>query len=204
MFTKFRSNEFAKGISWHVRLFASCQTKLGRRVSSTLLLFETPPHFLAGILWGNKMNNAVLRLENEDYLEREDDVRWWLRGRNEEDQRARVLLIEDDRTTRRLVSAALETRCTVFEAPSGNKGLEKLAAHKPDVIFLDLQLPDQDGQALLRTIMRHDPQAYVVLFSSHCDKDNIREAMISGAKGFVSKPFNLDLMVHYINQRFRP
>ncbi|MCK6419163.1 MAG: response regulator [Alphaproteobacteria bacterium] len=150
------------------------------------------------------MYNAALRCENEDYLEREEEIPWWLRGRDQDDARTRVLLIEDDRTTRRLVSAALESRCTVLEAPSGIKGLEKFAAHKPDIVFLDLQLPDQDGQDLLRTIIQQDPQAYVVLFSGHCDKDNIRQAMRNGAKGFVTKPFNVDLMVHYINQRFRP
>lgn len=113
---------------------------------------------------------------------------------------ANVLLIEDDRSTRRLVAAALDGHCSYHEAPSAGKGISEYVNQIPDIVFLDLELPDGDGHSLLKWIMQNDPAAYVVLFSGNCDAENVRKAMRNGAKGYIPKPFDASLMMYYIHQ----
>lgn len=115
-------------------------------------------------------------------------------------QKTRVLLIEDDRTTRRMVSKAIGDYCNLIEAYSAGKGIARYKSFDPDIVFLDLQLPDDNGHNTLKWIMYNDPGAHVVLFSGNCTRHNITKAMNNGAKGYVSKPFNANLMMYYICQ----
>lgn len=114
-------------------------------------------------------------------------------------QKARVLLIEDDRTTRRMVSKAIGEYCNLIEASSAGNGAAKYINFNPDIVFLDLELPDNNGHNVLEWIMYNDPGAHVVLFSGSCNDYNVQKALHNGAKGYVSKPFDVDLMIHYIS-----
>ena len=59
-------------------------------------------------------------------------------------------------------------------------------------------MPDADGFAVLDQIMLVDPDAFVVMFSSHDDSQSINKALTAGAKGFVSKPFKKETLKGYI------
>lgn len=111
---------------------------------------------------------------------------------------ARVLLVEDDRSTRRVVGASLKDHCELIEASDASEGISAYNAFQPDLVFMDIELPDGDGQNLLRWITRNDPGAFVVMFSGHYDTDNVMESIDSGARGFVSKPFDINKMLHFI------
>lgn len=113
-------------------------------------------------------------------------------------QRKRVLLIEDDRTTRRLVQATIGDRCHLTEAESAGSGITKYINFDPDVVFLDLNLPDGNGHNILEWIVKNDPAAYVVIFSGSDNPYNIKKAISNGAKGFVKKPFDPDMMIYHI------
>jgi len=115
-------------------------------------------------------------------------------------RKTRVLLIEDDRTTRRMVSKSIGNYCNITEACSSGNGTSKYINFAPDIVFLDLELPDTNGHKTLKWILRNDPGAYVILFSGNCNSHNINKAMNIGAKGFVSKPFNPQKMMYYICQ----
>ena len=115
------------------------------------------------------------------------------------DKVARVLLIEDDRSTRRMVAASLRDHCELIEAPDASQGISAYNAFEPDLVFMDIELPDGDGQKLLSWITHNDPGAFVVMFSGHYDTDNVMQSIDSGAKGFVSKPFDLNKMLHFIH-----
>lgn len=115
-------------------------------------------------------------------------------------KRTRVLLIEDDRTTRRMVSKAIGDYCEVMEAFTAGSGVAKFQNFDPDIVFLDLELPDDNGHNTLKWIMYNDPGAHVVLFSGNCDRHNVSKAIDNGARGFVPKPFDVNLMMYYICQ----
>lgn len=113
-------------------------------------------------------------------------------------QRTRVLLIEDDRTTRRMVMRSLGSYCEIIESFSAGCGIANFINFSPDIVFLDLELPDHDGHHVLEWIMYNDPGAYVVLFSANCDAKNVDRAMNNGAQGYVPKPFDTGSMLHHV------
>lgn len=115
-------------------------------------------------------------------------------------QRTRVLLIEDDRTTRRMVARSVGSYCHLTEAFNSGMGISKYKNFDPDIVFLDLELPDDNGHNTLKWIMHNDPGAHVVLFSGSCNSHNVGKAMNNGAKGYVPKPFNASLMMYHICQ----
>lgn len=115
------------------------------------------------------------------------------------DRMARVLLIEDDRSTRRMVAASLQGHCELIQAPDASQGISAYNALEPDLVFMDIELPDGDGQSLLDWITHNDPGAFVVMFSGHYDTNNVMQSIDSGAKGFISKPFDLNKMLYFIS-----
>lgn len=111
---------------------------------------------------------------------------------------ARALLIEDDRTTRRMVSRALQEHCELFEASTASSGITSYNVFQPDIVFMDIELPDGDGYNLMQWMLRNDPGAFVVMFSGHSDQENIIKSANVGAKGFISKPFDLGKMMYFL------
>lgn len=97
--------------------------------------------------------------------------------------------MEDDAVTRWMVRNALKNECEFITAPSANKAFAMFSSFTPDVVFLDINLPDNSGYAVLEWILKNDPGACVVMFSSNGQLDNIVQAMEKGASGFISKPF---------------
>ena len=112
--------------------------------------------------------------------------------------KTRVLLIDDDRIMQRIVKKALGEYCQLIEAGNAGNGIAKYKHFAPDIVFLDLELPDDNGLHILEWIMRNDPGAYVVLFSGHCDHRNVQRAIEHGAKGYIPKPFKKALMMYHI------
>ncbi len=110
----------------------------------------------------------------------------------------RVLLVEDDAVTRWMVRNALKNECEFITAPSANKAFAMFSSFTPDVVFLDINLPDNSGYAVLEWILKNDPGACVVMFSGNGQLDNIVQAMEKGASGFISKPFLREHLLYYI------
>lgn len=111
----------------------------------------------------------------------------------------KVLLVEDDPVTRWMVRHALKDQCHLATAASGNKAFSMYQALQPDVVFLDIHLQDKNGYDVLSWIMRNDPGACVVMFSSHDSLDNIANAFDDGASGFIAKPFLKESLLHYVH-----
>ncbi|HEY1083774.1 MAG TPA: response regulator transcription factor [Prosthecobacter sp.] len=100
------------------------------------------------------------------------------------------LIIDDEIQIRRLLRLALESRGhRVLEAESGQTGLQEAAFHKPDVILLDLGLPDLDGLEVLKRL--REWSRVPVLILSVRDQESIKvTALESGADDYVTKPFS--------------
>ncbi len=110
----------------------------------------------------------------------------------------RVLLVEDDPVTRWLVRVALKGTCVLMTAPDAGMAISSYHSYKPDLVLLDIGLPDCDGKELLSRLMRIDPGAYIVMFSSQNAAETIAETIEEGAKGYITKPFTNDAILQYV------
>jgi CheY-like chemotaxis protein len=111
----------------------------------------------------------------------------------------KVLLVEDDPVTRWMVRKGLKHDCQLMTSPTANQSFDKFNEFQPDIVFLDIDLPDKSGREVLHWIMRNDPGASVVMFSSNNDLENISGSLEEGASGFISKPFLREDLLHYIH-----
>ena len=101
-----------------------------------------------------------------------------------------ALIIDDEVQIRRLLRMALESRgYVVREAEAGQLGLQEAVFHKPDVILLDLGLPDMDGVAVLRRLREWSDVPVLIL--SVRDQESVKIAAFdAGADDYVTKPFS--------------
>ena len=102
-----------------------------------------------------------------------------------------VILIEDERQIRRFVRTALETEgWSVHEAETMRQGLTDAGTRKPDLIILDLGLPDGDGVDFLRDLRGWSKVPVIVLSARVNEQDKI-EALDAGADDYLTKPFGI-------------
>jgi len=100
-----------------------------------------------------------------------------------------ALIIDDEIQIRRLLRLALESRgYQIHEAETGELGLQACAVHRPDVVLLDLGLPDMDGLAVLRRL-REWSQTPVLILSVRDEEKGKIAALEAGADDYVTKPF---------------
>jgi len=106
--------------------------------------------------------------------------------------RLKILVIDDEPPIRKLLRMGLNTQgYDVLEAPSGKTGLE-LLGQDPDLVILDLGLPDIDGLELLRTIRSRKEGVPIVVLSSRGNEAGKVQALDLGADDYVTKPFGMD------------
>lgn len=118
----------------------------------------------------------------------------------------RILVIDDERPVLLTLEALLTRRgCQVFQAGTGRAGIDLLAAEKPDVVLLDLGLPDADGMDLLRQIKEEHPHIQVIILTGQDSLHNAIESIKLGAFHFISKPYVpeelLSLLAHATEAR---
>jgi excisionase family DNA binding protein len=114
-----------------------------------------------------------------------------------------ILLVDDDEKVRELVRVNLEFEgYTVREAGGADEGLAAIEDARPDLILLDVMMPQVDGWEMLRRIQeRHGVGAIpVVMFSGKVDERLQTEAEERGAQGFVGKPFDLQQLIDQTKQ----
>ena len=105
----------------------------------------------------------------------------------------RVLVIDDEPPIRKLLRVGLSAHgYQIVEASSGKMALELLGEQPPDLIILDLGLPDMQGHELLRTMRSRNDRVPIVVLSSRDDEAGKVQALDSGADDYVTKPFGMD------------
>lgn len=102
----------------------------------------------------------------------------------------RALIVDDERTIRRFVKAALVSQgYSVHEASHGSEALEEAVSFHPDVIILDLGLPDMDGLEVTREIRKRAKTPIIILSVKDQETDKI-QALDAGADDYLTKPFS--------------
>ncbi len=109
----------------------------------------------------------------------------------------RVLIADDAAFMRLALKTMLEKNGfdIVGEADNGEIAIEKYKILKPDIITLDITMPVMDGLEALKQIIAFDKSAKVMMISALGQQTIVREAVMSGAVGFVIKPFNEETIV---------
>jgi two-component system KDP operon response regulator KdpE len=111
------------------------------------------------------------------------------------DEKPRVLLVEDDPELRKALALNLTARgYHIVTAADGTAALDEAAAFTPDVIVLDLGLPDIDGMDIIRAIRGYSRTPIVVLSGRSGSADKV-DALESGADDYVTKPFDINELV---------
>jgi two-component system, chemotaxis family, chemotaxis protein CheY len=104
------------------------------------------------------------------------------------------LIVDDSRFARSSLVKLVEQigGNVIGEAASGAEALELHASLKPDVVTMDLSLPDVDGIILVRKMMSVDPHTLIILSSGISHEEVIEEALRAGGEHFISKPLDVD------------
>lgn len=102
-----------------------------------------------------------------------------------------IMIVEDERQIRRFMRSALESEdCHVIESDRGRQGLLDAATSKPDLVLLDLGLPDLDGVEFIRDL-RTWSMAPVIIVSARSDEQEKIRALDAGADDYLTKPFGV-------------
>ncbi|SFU07494.1 two component transcriptional regulator, LuxR family [Geodermatophilus amargosae] len=102
----------------------------------------------------------------------------------------RVLVADDQRLVREGLTALLELvddLQLVALAADGNEALALVAEHRPDVVLMDLRMPEVDGIEATRRIRRQHPDVEVVVLTTHADDESVLAALRAGARGYLTK-----------------
>lgn len=115
----------------------------------------------------------------------------------------RVLVVDDEPAIRRLLKTSLGAQgYEVLEAATGEQALAILRSAKPELVVLDLGLPDMDGKEVIRRI-RHDSLVPILVLSIRSDERGKVEALDLGADDFVTKPVGMDELTARIRAALR-
>lgn len=126
-----------------------------------------------------------------------------------------ILIVDDVDYTRQLLRNAIlqvanndELKCKRYKfvnASNGHDAFVKLDEHKPDLIFLDIELPDMNGIDILKNIKSKQPNAFIIMVSGESTINNVKNSLSNGAAGFIVKPFSAvkvaDAMKNYEKKR---
>ncbi|MCL6590081.1 MAG: response regulator [Firmicutes bacterium] len=114
----------------------------------------------------------------------------------------KILIVDDALFMRKMLRETLEKNGyeIIGEAENGIMGIEKYKELRPDLITMDITMPQMDGINAIKAIHDFDPQAKIVVISSMGQEYLIREAITSGAKGFIIKPFKEKTVIETISE----
>ena len=110
-----------------------------------------------------------------------------------------VLIIDDSVFQRRVVSAPLRKEgFIIYEAVNGNDGLEKVSKLKPDLILLDILMPEKDGLEVLKELHDAGNTIPVVMLTSDVQDSTKEECLSLGARVFLNKPVKAEELISVI------
>ncbi len=101
-----------------------------------------------------------------------------------------VLIVDDSRTSRRILKDILDRAGykVAGEAINGKEGVAYYVKFQPDIVTMDITMPEMDGIEALRQIKRENPKAKVIMITAAGQKDKMMEAVKLGAAEVISKP----------------
>lgn len=112
-----------------------------------------------------------------------------------------IMLVEDHKLMRvgmKTLFDETEDFTVIAEAQTGKEAIEKAKIHKPDVILMDIGLPDISGLSATKKILEDDPDAKIIILTSHNTEEEVNAALTLGVYAYVIKDINTDLLMMII------
>lgn len=116
-------------------------------------------------------------------------------------QPIRILLVDDHRIVREGLASMLGTQpdmCVVGEAGTGNEAIDQIVRLRPDIVLLDLEMPDLDGVSVLERVRADFTDVRVIILTAYGTDERILDAVRAGAKGYLLKGAGLDEVLHAV------
>lgn len=104
----------------------------------------------------------------------------------------KVMIVDDDAVIRSLFTNAFSDICRVFSAVDGQAALELVKAEKPDLVFLDIEMPGVSGLDFLRLLKETGHKPVIWMLTGKEELEVIKEALSLGASGYLTKPFEIE------------
>lgn len=117
---------------------------------------------------------------------------------------AKILIGDDSILARKQLKDVLTTfgATNFIEAANGQEAIEKYLAEKPDIIFLDIVMPEKDGIYAVNEICKVNPDAYIIIVSSVGTQSQLKNAIEAGAKDFIQKPLHSEQIKAVLSAKF--
>ncbi|HET7626985.1 MAG TPA: response regulator [Bacillales bacterium] len=120
---------------------------------------------------------------------------------NESWKNRKILIVDDQYGIRVLLKEILQTEgFRTFQASNGIQALSMVERHHPDLILLDMKIPNMDGLEILKRVNEQDFQTKVIIMTAYGELDMIEEAMRRGALTYFSKPFDIEEVLNLIKK----
>ncbi len=123
---------------------------------------------------------------------------YWLAWGTAKGPKLRVLVVDDHPVVREGLRALLSSQQDIEvagEAASGASAIRRAGYDSPDVVIMDVRLPDMSGVSACRTIVERFPEVRVLMLSSHVDEETVHEAIMAGASGYLVKRIDGDRII---------
>lgn len=110
-----------------------------------------------------------------------------------------ILIVEDSDMLRELFTQAFSSLHNVYAASNVTEGWQMYIDKNPDIVFMDIGLPDGNGHDLARMIKKRNPMTYVIMATASRYTDDKKEAAQNHVDGFITKPFSKKEMNDHVN-----
>ena len=117
-------------------------------------------------------------------------------------KKQKILLIDDSSFIRNILKKILNKAgyYNIIEASNGKEGIKQYKNNHPDIITMDVTMPEMDGITATKEILKIDKTANIIICSAMGQKSFIYEAIEAGAKDYIIKPFESEQIINIINR----
>lgn len=116
----------------------------------------------------------------------------------------KVLIVDDSLIIRKKITKNIEKlgHEVIFAAQNGKEAIEAYNAKKPDLVTMDITMPDMDGITAVKNIIKDDPKAKIIMVTSHGQEEMVIKSIQAGAVGYMLKPITEDKLLQSIAEVF--
>jgi len=116
----------------------------------------------------------------------------------------KVLVVDDSLIIRKKLTKIIEKlgHEVVYGAKNGQEGIDSFISKKPDLVTMDITMPDMDGITAVKKIIEEDSEAKIIMVTSHGQEDMVIKSIQAGAVGYMLKPITEEKLAHTIGEVF--